>query len=705
MFQVRIVSRRSLIQQLVLVPVFFLLILLVVETDSFSIPPPGQANKHFHCFQCQAVASTSTFPAVESTSTYTPHSPHSRNVVLPGHAFPDTKPGELSVTSCNLLAPFYHSLALDDLAAREDFATADRLERFPLALKLAKQTNADILLLQEVEGGALHEPQLEALLGEPTTSSSSSSTPSTIIPGYDSYLWAPLLPNKPEHVVGLCIAWRSSKHRLESSDSYKRGMICQFSEVPDDENEEEKEEEQEDDPSPQQGTFAIANVHLPARPSSILHRLVTMSKTIQKLTVFDVPERTSPLDGLLMVGGDWNCDQDSVTARLVTDGKVPYGNVRDRNYKANISKAVAGRMKHGYRFRDIYGDDAFRQEYAPVTVSLHGRGPGTMDHIFYTQQAQGPKHRASQDAIPKVVKVVNSNKGGGSATTGRRKARREKAIRMRRARRGGAGGSSSSRGGANIQVTSLLATVAGSEDTERLDIIYQGLPNVEAGFPSDHMPVGALFVPRLEFGESPSEDQVSSAVLTTSNVDKPSTTASPSVLVGGISSSVRRRREAGLQSLSIRKRHNVVLRCVAEWLEQCGAQEIIRDLPLYKNYWTQGATGLTKKSRAPDIVCRIQSTLAVVEVTVVSPARVEAVARQKRDKYSDLPEILPSSPTIEEAGLTVASPIIIVLDESGAIPESTRQSLDRLAAMLLPNDPEAAKIEAQRCYDELQYLF
>lgn len=684
-----------------------LIILFFVETDSFSFVPATTAKSQaqHHLVQCQAAVSSTAFTATES-STGSITTRASTNIVLPGNAFPATERGELSVTSCNLLAPFYHSLALEDVAAREEFARADRQDRFPLALKLAKQTNADVLLLQEVEGGPLYEPQLQALLGEPIVlSSSSSSSQAAIIPGYDSYLWAPLLPNKLDHTVGVCIAWRSNRHQLVASDCYKRGMICQLSEVT-----LENDEDPSSSPSPPSGTFAIANVHLPARPSNIMGRLVTMSKTIQKLAAFDVPERLSSLDGLLMVGGDWNCDQDSVTARLVVDGKVAYGNVRDRNYKANISKAVAGRMKHGYRFRDIYDNAALREEYAPVTVSLHGRGPGIMDHIFYTQQAQGPKHRPTPTPdLPNVVQLVHNSSHNKAAPMGRRKARREKATRMRRARRGGGvGGYSSS--SHTLRVQSLLATVAGSQDTARLDIIYQGLPNVEAGFPSDHIPVGALFAPNPAALDGPSaEDQATPTV--TRKEDQPSlldsnpNSGATASVVGGITQNVRRRREAGLQSLSIRRRHNVVLRCVAEWLERCGAQEIIRDQPLYKNIWTQGAIGLTKKSRAPDIVCRIGSTLAVVEVTVVTPGRVEAVAQQKHDKYSDLPGILPSSPTIEEAGLTVASPVVIVLDESGTIPELTRQSLDRLASMLLPNDSEMAKMEARGCYHELQNLF
>ena len=51
-----------------------------------------------------------------------------------------------------------------------------------------------------------------------------------------------------------------------------------------------------------------------------------------------------------------------------------------------------------------------------------------MDHIFYTQQAQGPKHRPTPTPdLPNVVQLVHNSS-------------REKATRMRRARRGGGPG-------------------------------------------------------------------------------------------------------------------------------------------------------------------------------------------------------------------------------------------------------------------------
>eukprot|EP00429_Kryptoperidinium_foliaceum_P034731 CAMPEP_0176174170 /NCGR_PEP_ID=MMETSP0120_2-20121206/89236_1 /TAXON_ID=160619 /ORGANISM="Kryptoperidinium foliaceum, Strain CCMP 1326" /LENGTH=662 /DNA_ID=CAMNT_0017512205 /DNA_START=120 /DNA_END=2108 /DNA_ORIENTATION=+ len=640
------------------------LVALLVVVDSFSVH-----SGHHKCPKAwTGIPGSFTMLTSVAPTSETPISTES--VVLPGESFRATSLGELSVTSCNVLAPTYHALAIYDLEERQKFCTQDRDERFPLAIKMAKQSNADILLLQEVEGGPQFEPKLRKLLREPI---------SETISGYDSCMWAPLLPNKSDHVVGLCVAWRSSRHRLVAADGYKRGMACMFSEVRDEGD---------------CGTFGIANVHLPARPSNIIGRLVTMSKTIQRLANYDVSQRKSPLDGLLVVGGDWNCDHKSVAAKLLTDGKVHYGNVRDRNYKANISKPVASRMRHGYRFRDVYSESV-RDSYAPVTVSLHGRGPGTMDHIFYTQTEKGPSKNAN-NSITKTVKLNNSQKG--RVPMSKRKLRREKATRMRRAGRG----SGSFRGSfaGNVGVESVLGTVTGKEDQDRLDLINAGLPNVAAGLPSDHLPVGVLFVPQADF--SSKTDNCFADGDSETNQDGLSLSTSS---IGGVTSSVRRRREAGLQSLSTRRRHNVVLRCIADWLEDCGVTEIIRDQPLYKNIWTKDAKDLTKKSRAPDIVCRIHNTLVVIEITVVAAPKVEAIVKRKFDKYIDLPDRLLDSPSVKEAGLEVGQPQVIVLDEMGRVPETTLNSIRSLAGLLRPGDENAAATEAQRCHQQLLSLF
>jgi hypothetical protein len=171
-------------------------------------------------------------------------------------------------------------------------------------------------------------------------------------------------------------------------------VVCQFQEVDHGTDDESITEKNTDHGS---STFAIANLHLPARPSNILGRLKTMSRTVQKLASLDRrrqphPHSSAPLDGLLMVAGDFNSDQHSVATQLLKRGSSPYGNLRDRNYKAKVTKSSALEMRHAYRFQDVYetqflGTDGkrtiVRDIYAPITVSLKGQGPGCMDHLFY----------------------------------------------------------------------------------------------------------------------------------------------------------------------------------------------------------------------------------------------------------------------------------------------------------------------------------
>jgi mRNA deadenylase 3'-5' endonuclease subunit Ccr4 len=126
--------------------------------------------------------------------------------VAPDQSFRETTQGELSVVTFNMLAPFYNSLAIDDWQQREAFAKEDRATRVPLAVQMAKQANGDILCLQEVEGGPELEPILAKLLAEPYGDTQ----------GYDSFLWAPLMPKRIGDVVGLCVAWRSQRHRVST---------------------------------------------------------------------------------------------------------------------------------------------------------------------------------------------------------------------------------------------------------------------------------------------------------------------------------------------------------------------------------------------------------------------------------------------------------------------------------------------------------
>jgi hypothetical protein len=435
-------------------------------------------------------------------------------------------------------------------------------------------------------------------------------------------------------------------------------------------------------------TFAIANVHLPARPSNILGRLHTMSRTIAKIAGYDAPRRSSPLDGLLMVCGDFNCDETSVTARLLQTGHSPYGNVKDRNYKANVSKAVASQMRHGYRFQNVYTPDV-RTSYAPVTVSLTGRGPGCMDQLFYAQLDKAPK-------IQRQITPPKSSENKIRQVSGKRKSRRDKAVRLRR--RESSWIKNSNLPATRMQVDAVLATIHGPDDTERLEIIHNGLPNVEEGFPSDHIPIGALFVANPDYDkEEDDDDDEDDDELSATTLD---VTERP--LNNGVSS----QRRPMFSAVSVRRRHNAVLRCVAEWLVQRGATDVLRDQPLYKNKFAQGVAQLTKKSRAPDLVCVLgNSNLVIVEVTV--SANPDAVRQQKMEKYSDLAELLSESPAVQEAGLLVRMPFVILLDDMARIPEETKNDLVALAMLSGSTNSiteEEGRADAQRFCNQLQAM-
>ena len=137
-----------------------------------------------------------------SSSPTTPETTPSAVVVPPNQPFPDTDDGELSIVSFNILAPFYHWIGHENKDAHVE---QDRLERVPKAIDMAKQSNADVLCLQEVEGGSLElETRLEEELLKPTKDGA--------VLGYDRFTWSPLHPNRQGDVVGLAVAWRSSKH-------------------------------------------------------------------------------------------------------------------------------------------------------------------------------------------------------------------------------------------------------------------------------------------------------------------------------------------------------------------------------------------------------------------------------------------------------------------------------------------------------------
>jgi hypothetical protein len=71
------------------------------------------------------------------------------------------------------------------------------------------------------------ESVLKHLLAEPLTVDDGNHK----LEGDDMFLWASLLPNRADNVVGDCVAWRSSRHKLAAVDCFKRGMVCQMQEI------------------------------------------------------------------------------------------------------------------------------------------------------------------------------------------------------------------------------------------------------------------------------------------------------------------------------------------------------------------------------------------------------------------------------------------------------------------------------------------
>ena len=718
-------------------------------------------------------------------------------IVPPNEGFRNTTASggtEVSFASMNLLAPFYNSLQLPQKTTsdyeRWEFLNNDRTQRVPKAIEMAKRTNADVLCLQEIEGGKLGEAgasegkeftlrdDVKEWLAEPTTITTSDGITSTIVEGYDSFVWSPLNPNnKRGDVVGLCIAWRSKKHSLVEWEGYRRGMVCMLRETSD------------SDSNAQESTtsFMIANLHLPARPSNVLGRLTTMSKTIRKLSELDkarkkdrpkpTANRKNTIDGLMIVAGDFNSDQDSVAARLLSHGYTNYGNVRDRNYKAKVTKASASTMSHPYRFIDSYDHGEaygsgnndprfksgnFRDLYAPVTVSLKGRGPGIMDHLFYSIGTKGGNAQSQLRKKPIAVRRANPSlvaiQSSGTSTketlsasllqdhVGKRSKRRKKGET-----RGGGGNTgmasaahySNNSKGSKLRVEAVLATLDPQMTASaemRLKIINEGLPNIEEGFPSDHLPVGALFsaiqdkssgkekvksteekgmerpTPAM-FDESseapianpsPTNDSHShndeAATIPATATD--STKNNNRVRSSGVSTSVQRRRASSRASFGLRRRHNQVLNAMTEWLVGRGATSVVLDKPLYKNDLLSRILGptelkknLKKKSRAPDLICMFvnasgEECLVVVEVAVASDP--EKVRAQKASKYKDLIDLLSSS----NKSCQLAT---IVVRDDGVMPEGTRSDIQVLTQLTSESskNPEEINEEIDRLCDHL----
>lgn len=562
-------------------------------------------------------------------------------IIRPGAAFRDTDAGELSVVSLNILAPSYHWLGMEN-DEKDILVEDDRRNRVPMAIRMAKQTNADILCLQEVEGGS-NENMLRAILQEPQNNRA----------GYDSYLWTALHPNRKGDTVGLCVAWRSTKHNLISPDCFRRGMVVQLEEIE------------------TGATFCIGNVHLPAKPAAIEGRLKAMSTVIKSMASCEAPRMLSALDGTAIVAGDFNSDHHSVVAKFLETGFAPHGTLNERNYKAKVTKDAAFGMKHSFRFKDVYAND-LRQLAAPVTVSLSGRGPGCMDHIFY----------ASRDNRGGGVLPATS---GGEKFVGKRKARRQGALQRVAA--------ANAERPSPLRVEMVLSTID-PDDLIRASIIADGLPNVRAGFPSDHIPIGVLFSPEPKYAPVDIECD---------NPRNGGENAQHDLRQGAISANARRRREAYSRSLLVRRRHNAILRAVSEWLVARGALQLIRDQPLLKWSWLEGVPKVNGKLRAPDLCCVLNNTLVVLEVTVAN--KPDQMRRTKLSKYEDLAELLRAAPATDR--LEISDTFVILMDEAGEIPDATRQDIIRLAELSAAdtNDHGRSMNEAKLFCNHLQRVF
>jgi len=478
-----------------------------------------------------------------------------------------------------------------------------------------------------------------------------------------------------------------------------------------------------------------------------------MSRTIRKLTQLDQNRDKSSfsktLNGLIVVAGDFNSDQHSVAARLLSHGYTNHGNIRDRNYSAKITKASAKDMNHPYRFIDVYENsggfgnsrndprfkhNTLRELYAPVTVSLKGRGPGIMDHLFYATVSSSSKILGKQYRTPS--KLVNEKKNmqqlsttstktgtvdlttkpssptflSNNLSSGKRRKRRDKA----KSRFGGTASTARvSNNDPKIYIDSILATIRcdgndvddkNDKGDERLRIIYEGLPNLKEGFPSDHLPVGALLstVPAIKYDSEQTKDDVAPAsILNNENINDTYTQGRVEK-ARGITSTVERRRRNSQASYGLRRRHNLVLNAITEWLVGLGASSVVLDKPLYKNKLLSRTMGgakplqqhIKRKSRAPDLMCIIVDdndndnddrddntirggVLVVVEVAVA--ADPEKVREQKISKYQDLVTAVTNhGQTCNRCHLCV-----IIVQDDGVIPAKTQAAIESLAKLSL----------------------
>ena len=646
--------------------------------------------------------SVSSTPTTSTTTSQ--DDKYERNWLLPNESFRDTKAtvdersiasssSELSVVTLNVLAPSLYGLDpnIDE--------SNDRQTRYVDSIMKGIQTNADILCFQEVEGGVAtqHEILLKSILNKHN---------------YD-YIWKPLHPKRADiECVGLCIAWKrettttttnndnddaenatnisSNRFSVVECRSFARGMILQLEQSID-------------------GTrFVIGNVHLTARPSNINGRLRTIHNVIRNINMLcdtSITNKHIPLDGSIIVCGDFNGDESSAALRLLQNGYIKHGSILDRNYRYKLTKSDSSKLKHHYKFYNLYA--GLKPSTQHLTVSLHGRGPGIMDHILLSSSSllqpsqlskQGQKqlqgkgyHKVDSDILSLQVGGVRQKRrlrrklSNAEAST-----KIDEILNSKSSNKNTDGDKSliNNRNNNRLIVESRLATLDGN--TTRTQIIESGIP-VMPDFPSDHLPIGALFVPC-----KPIQPINENSFETKQQQDEQSSIKESSI---------------ELDAYNTRQRHDTLLRCVVSWLVSTmgvSSQHIIQDKPLYQWKWTQGlrkqnqqdkgrgggGSGrskgrekshrlLTNKMRAPDICFTYENKLIMIEVTAVRMNRTKRVTRQKQLKYRDLAQALSHSPSVQEASLKVVEPYVIVVPDVGpTLPPDTVDTIHSLAIEL-----------------------
>lgn len=539
----------------------------------------------------------------------------------------------VSVVSMNILAPFYQHLGLvrrNQTELAQEMIRNDRLLRVPCALKQATNSRPDIILLQEVEGGNQPDLLAEATLKEL---------------GYNGYVWSSLYPDKAverNDCVGLAVAFDSNRFAYVRHETFRRGQVVQLIDQRSNRD------------------IVLANLHLNAKPSAIEARLHAVSSCIRRIEAVLTRSESSSAT-LVVLGGDLNCEHPSVTTRLITAGSVPYGTLRDRNYKAKLTKATAKNLRHSLRFDHVYNGFI---DATPVTVSLTGRGPGVMDHLFVCTSTLSGRTSSSRKKI-----VASGSK---------RRARRQRALYS-------ASIDVDDREICDDRPMSIKAVLATVGSSEKYEAILKGLPNMAAGFPSDHLPIGVAF---SQTPAIPEANKVEILKEPTSNIVRSQKGHS------NLSHAATRRRDSFRSSSLVRRRHNLVLHSIAEWLPP-GA---VRDSSLghFK------VPELKRKTRAPDICCVIGNTLFVMEVTVVEAKNLERAVRTKERKYSDLPIALRTSPTVVDRGLAVSDPLVLAFDAEGKASPTTVTALGLLEHAMQRDAAPSNKLQLEEMLQEIE---